>query len=285
MKRKLWTLASLAAALWAVAAGAALAGATEWAEADPARVRLIASNTDPAHPEAVRLGVQFELRPGWKTYWRHAGDAGLPPDLDWSGSENLADFQAHWPAPKRFTAFGFDSFGFAEELVLPVSARRANADAPTKALLQLNYLACKDVCIPVQAVLELDLNRSEADFEGTADLIDRFQARVPARDGRGGIEVLSVAMEGGPGAQILRVTVRAKYGFQAPDLMVEAGEDFRFSRPEIELQENGLGAVLTLKVLAQSEPAVDLGGRPLTLTLVDGAMAAEKSFKHGALSQ
>ena len=285
MKFKRWALALLTAAALALAAGAALAAVGEWAESDPARVRLIASNTDPALPEAVRLGIHFELRAGWKTYWRHAGDAGVPPGLDWSGSENLTGFRLHWPAPRRFSAFGFDSFGYDEELVLPVTARRIKAGAATKALLRLDYLTCKDVCILVQEVLELDLNLSVADLEGTADLIDQYRARVPMTGGRGGIKVTAAAVEGRPGAQVLRVTAEAKYGFQAPDLMVEAGENFRFSRPEIELSENGQMAVLSLKVLAQSEPALDLGGQPLTLTLVDGTLAAEKSFLHGALSQ
>lgn len=34
--------------------------------------------------------LKLVLEPGWKTYWRSPGDAGVPPVFDWSGSEILA---------------------------------------------------------------------------------------------------------------------------------------------------------------------------------------------------
>ena len=37
-----------------------------------------------------RAGLLIELDGLWKTYWRVPGDAGIPPQLDWSGSQNAA---------------------------------------------------------------------------------------------------------------------------------------------------------------------------------------------------
>ena len=59
-------------------AGNAWAAAGPWAENDQGRLRLIA-----AGPQD--LGLQFQMEPGWKIYWRSPGDAGFPPSLDWSG--------------------------------------------------------------------------------------------------------------------------------------------------------------------------------------------------------
>ncbi len=40
--------------------------------------------------ETIPLGLEFRLSEGWKVYWRSAGDVGYPPEVDWSGSSNLA---------------------------------------------------------------------------------------------------------------------------------------------------------------------------------------------------
>ena len=42
---------------------------------------------------AIRLGLAFELRPGWKIYWRSPGDAGLPPTID---STSLLTWLTRW---------------------------------------------------------------------------------------------------------------------------------------------------------------------------------------------
>ena len=34
-------------------------------------------------------GIAIDFDPSWHTYWRVPGEAGIPPDFDWSGSENL----------------------------------------------------------------------------------------------------------------------------------------------------------------------------------------------------
>jgi len=38
-------------------------------------------------------GLVLDIAPGWKTYWRHPGAAGVPPQFDWSRSENLRSVQ------------------------------------------------------------------------------------------------------------------------------------------------------------------------------------------------
>ncbi|MEG4641374.1 protein-disulfide reductase DsbD domain-containing protein, partial [Paracoccus sp. APAP_BH8] len=35
--------------------------------------------------------LHLRLEPGWKTYWRSPGDAGVPPRFDWAASRNLAE--------------------------------------------------------------------------------------------------------------------------------------------------------------------------------------------------
>lgn len=68
------------------------------------------------HMTALRI----RLDPGWKTYWRAPGEAGIPPRFDWSGSRNIASVRFHWPAPQVFRQNGMRALGYQGELILPI---------------------------------------------------------------------------------------------------------------------------------------------------------------------
>ena len=78
------------------------------------KVRLVSAVTGAGDLDRLPLGLEFQLAPGWKIYWRTPGEAGLPPSL----TLGLADgrelaTEISWPVPMRFDAFGFDKIGRA----------------------------------------------------------------------------------------------------------------------------------------------------------------------------
>src|SRR5947209_20249497 len=83
-------LALVLCAAGAAAQGAADPAASPWFETEQGKVRLIAAAPQLGAADTVRLGLEFRLAPGWDIYWRSPGDAGLPPQIDWTGSRNLA---------------------------------------------------------------------------------------------------------------------------------------------------------------------------------------------------
>ena len=76
--------------------------ASPWFQTDQGKVRLIAGQAALGDAQHIMLGLEFALQPHWKIYWRAPGDAGYPPQLDWTGSDNLAGATTEWPAPERF---------------------------------------------------------------------------------------------------------------------------------------------------------------------------------------
>ncbi len=66
-----------------------------WQDNPRARARLIATGYPDANnkPPAASAGVQIELDPKWKTYWRFPGGSGIPTQFDWSGSKNVKSFE------------------------------------------------------------------------------------------------------------------------------------------------------------------------------------------------
>jgi suppressor for copper-sensitivity B len=128
------------ALLWA--ASAAADTASPWYVTEQGRARLIAATADSGAAANISLGLQFELAPHWKIYWRSPGDAGFPPQLDWQGSTNLAEATIAWPAPERFSVQGLETAGYSGAVVLPITARVAQPGRPLHLQAHLSYLTC-----------------------------------------------------------------------------------------------------------------------------------------------
>ena len=74
-----------------------------------------------ADASSIRAGVEIKLDPGWKTYGRDPGDSGVPPKLDFAGSDNVKTVTVLWPAPERFPdGAGGNSIGYLDHVILPL---------------------------------------------------------------------------------------------------------------------------------------------------------------------
>ncbi len=261
-------------------AASATPAASDWARTDQTQVRLLSAVTATGDAETLRLGLQFKLEPGWKIYWRSPGDAGLPPKTDWAGSRNLGETTIRWPAPERFELFDLDTFGYGDEVVLPIEARVKLRGEPVALRLKLDYLTCEKICIPYQAALSLDLPAGPAAPSEYAHLIDRYVARVPG-DGRGAGLAIERATWTSGGEPAIVVTATASQPFEHPDVFVEGSvtSGVGFGHPDVSLSDGGKRAVLRLPARFENKAdAAKSGafvGAPVTLTLVDGNRAME----------
>jgi len=101
--------------------------------------------------------LRLELEPGWKTYWRAPGDAGIPPSIDWGGSRNLESAEIIWPAPEQTLTNGLRTIGYGGDVVLPVRLAPARDGAPMSLAVELSIGVCRDVCVPVETRARLDI--------------------------------------------------------------------------------------------------------------------------------
>ncbi|MEM6727658.1 MAG: protein-disulfide reductase DsbD domain-containing protein [Pseudomonadota bacterium] len=99
---------------------------------------------DGSHIAAIKM----VLAEGWKTYWRSPGDAGIPPQFDWSGSENVARVTPHFPVPKVFDQEGMRAIGYKDQVVIPLRIDRARQSAPIRLSAEVSLGICLDICIP-----------------------------------------------------------------------------------------------------------------------------------------
>src|SRR5580693_7374677 len=82
-------------------ADGARAASTDWIGNNHAAVRLITASDNPGNASTLDAGLEFRFAKGWHGYWRTPGDAGIPPTVDWSASENISGGEISWPAPHR----------------------------------------------------------------------------------------------------------------------------------------------------------------------------------------
>ncbi|UEM02928.1 thioredoxin family protein [Skermanella rosea] len=242
-----------------------------WQATETVEGRLVAAVDGAGSLDSVPIGLHLKMKPGWKTYWRSPGDAGLPPQLAWDGSANLAGTDMRWPAPHRFTLFGIETFGYDGEVVFPIAARPAEPGRPLDLRASVDLLVCSDICVPQRLDLTLAIPEGPASSAGAdANLIARFASRVPGDGAASGLSIESVRAAD----KSLRVVATAREPFVDPDLFVEAGAAAAFGAPKIDFADGDRRITITLPVTG--EP-VALEGMPVTLTLVDGLRAMERA--------
>ncbi len=276
-------LVALVALAVTPARAADVAAASPWARNDHAAVRLIAGQDRVGKDGRVRLGLEFELAPGWHIYWRAPGDAGVPPRVDWARSKNLAGAETRWPLPKRFTIFGLTTFVYGGHVVLPIDAHVTDRTGGLALDGHLSYLACEKICIPYEAELSLDVPAAGGDAQPTAFAarIAAFATRVPPRiDGRVDSSPLAVthaALVRGRDGLSLEVLARADRPFGNPEVLVEGPSTLRFGAPVVERGKDTRMALIRLPVTVAGEARAVPEHPQLIVTLADGGRAVSQA--------
>lgn len=140
------------------------------------------------------VGIQMDIREDWHVYWRNPGDSGLPTTIRWEEHPFLEPGEIHWPAPRRFDEDGITTYGYSDHVTLLVPFRVRQDTAATQwqpgsvdvkpgtITADMNWLVCKDICIPESTRLSIRLDDS-GQFEGYRhDFPERIEAslnRVP----------------------------------------------------------------------------------------------------------
>ncbi len=298
MGRTIQALLKLVAALGAAglvgpaaAQSQAAAQAAAWTQLLNARARLIGGAPAAHDARSYLAGVEIALDEGWKTYWRMPGDAGVPPNFDWSGSSNVAAVNVLYPAPQRMSEPAADTVGYKHAVLFPVEVVPKDASRPVHLALALEFGVCREICIPAEAKLSLALTPTEMASEpspavlAALEHVPRPTASRHAEDPR--ITRTSAFLEGGE--PHLVVVARFPKGDRGADLFVEAPDGVyvpmakRVPNPstadETRLEADaGIDLVHFEVDLARTGNAHELKGKTLRLTLVSDAGASETNW-------
>ena len=149
-------------ALMATTLGSLLSGATVNAAVPASNVtaRLISETRGIAPGAPFWVALEFNIKPGWHTYWRNPGDSGKATTLSWSLPPGFSAGPIAWTTPHRFELPPLVNYGFADHAmhlvrVEPPATLQPGSRVELRAAA--SWLVCADVCIPENAELQLTL--------------------------------------------------------------------------------------------------------------------------------
>jgi thiol:disulfide interchange protein DsbD len=124
-------------------------------------VRLIADVRGIVPGKSFTVGVLMKMDPGWHTYWKNPGDAGLATQIRWDIPEGFTADPVRWPLPHKYTDSGdVLSYGYSKEnmLLVPVTAPASLAPGASITLkAKVSWLECERECVPGEAALRITL--------------------------------------------------------------------------------------------------------------------------------
>ncbi|WP_188130534.1 protein-disulfide reductase DsbD domain-containing protein [Neomesorhizobium albiziae] len=241
----------------------ASATASDWVEVEGGRVRLVTAGA-PDAGGTLQGVLEIDLHPGWKTYWRDPGYAGVPPQIDVSRSINVTAAEMRFPAPERFDD-GFSKWaGYKHPVAFPVTFTLKTPGEPTQIEADVFLGICETICIPVKGTFALD----PANDPDNAD----HQALVTAA-----VETLPGAARPDFGVTVRRadnkqLTVEAALpGDAAPAEFFVAGEQgYIFGTPE-RAEKDGR-TVFTVPIVERPDTKPAEGALHYTLSTATGAV-------------
>jgi thiol:disulfide interchange protein DsbD len=154
-------------------------------QTEQVRAELLAFAPDGIAPgKTVWVGLQLAHQPHWHTYWKNAGDSGLPTRLEWNLPAGIAAGEIAWPTPQKINIGTLSNYGYEGTVLLPVPLTIGKDFAPgplaqnLEVKLAANWLVCKQECVPQEGkfVLQVPLRVSTALY--AADF-ERAQAAQP----------------------------------------------------------------------------------------------------------
>ena len=156
------------------------------ASAAHTQARLILS-ADTARPgDTVLAGVDLKMEPGWHTYWKNPGAAGLATKIEWQLPPGVTAGEIQWPLPEKLPPVEVTTYGYDDEVVLLVPLKLA-ADlkpGPLDLKAKVSWLECKAACIPGNGNVEATLNISDqTKASADAALIESWKSKVPQTNG------------------------------------------------------------------------------------------------------
>ncbi|MFT5065535.1 MAG: DsbC/DsbD-like thiol-disulfide interchange protein [Yoonia sp.] len=209
---------------------------------------------------SVMAGLRIDMADGWKTYWRAPGDAGIPPQIQWSGSMNVGSIAFHWPVPEVFDQDGMRSIGYHDTVTIPVEIFPNDA-GEIHLSGSINIGVCEEICVPVNLEFDTVLPLNEPrDPAITAALLNR-----PLTASEASVGTVTCTIK--PTSDGMQITTRTALTQQGPEaIIIETSDPFVWvSEPDVTRTATHITATSDLIHVDGTSFAVDRSGIRITV--------------------
>ena len=158
-----------------------LAISSDWSVSETSKLRLISpySQNDTKN---LLIGLEYEMESGWKTYWKSPGDGGFAQSISWENSTNVKNVNILWPTPIEFEILGLTSLGYQNDVIFPLEIELEDELQNTFLNLHVTFLICKEVCIPGDATLFLEIPSGEKKLNDNYFNLEKALSLLPEED-------------------------------------------------------------------------------------------------------
>jgi thiol:disulfide interchange protein DsbD len=128
------------------------------------------------------VGLLLRMAPGWHTYWKFSGDAGLPTELKWKLPAGWKIGEIQWPIPlKTIDPGDIQTYGYVDEVLLMQEITPPSKFDTSKMKLSADasWLVCEKICIPGSATLQLELPTSASSQPANTELFAHYRRLLP----------------------------------------------------------------------------------------------------------
>ena len=154
---------------------------SDWSVSETSKLRLVSpySQNDSKN---ILIGLEYQMEPGWKTYWKSPGDGGFAQKISWDNSTNVKNINILWPTPIEFEILGLTSLGYQNDVIFPLEIELEDKSKNTFLNLHINFLICKEVCIPGDATLFLEIPSGEKKLTDNYFNLEKALSLLPEED-------------------------------------------------------------------------------------------------------
>jgi thiol:disulfide interchange protein DsbD len=144
---------------------------------------LVLSHESAQPGNTIWAGVDLKMEPGWHTYWKNPGEAGMATKIDWKLPPGVTAGNIQWPLPEKLPPFEVTTYGYSDEVMLlvPLTIGTNVPPGPITLTANLSWLECKDVCIPGKTTVEATLNIGNEIKPSAKGSIGDWSLKVPDR--------------------------------------------------------------------------------------------------------
>jgi thiol:disulfide interchange protein len=146
------------------------------------KAELLADTNAVVPGKPFTVGLLLRMVPGWHTYWKFPGDAGIPTEVKWKLPTGWKVGEIQWPIPLKLSEPGdIQIYGYHDEVLLiqQITPPASISDSMVKLAADANWLVCEKICIPGGKSLQLELPIAANSAPANNELFERFRHLLP----------------------------------------------------------------------------------------------------------
>ena len=146
------------------------------------KAELLADTNAIVPGKPFTVGLLLHMVPGWHTYWKFPGDAGIPTEMKWNLPPGWKVDPIQWPIPLKIDEPGdIQIYGYHDEVLLmqQITPPASIADKNVNLQAEASWLVCEKICIPGSAKLQLSLPVTAESAPANEEMFSRYRRSLP----------------------------------------------------------------------------------------------------------